>query len=89
MKDKDEKTKEGSQAVDNENIKAMAEMWDQVAERFGSISKQLKAQGLKDAQSWLSKKFTKQSAKEHFTNSDLYKFYESQLQLLFAVHAYL
>jgi hypothetical protein len=59
VKEKDEKSKESSQAVDNENIKAMAEMWDQVAERFASVSK-FKGQGLKDAQSWLSKKFAKQ-----------------------------
>ena len=90
MKEKDEKTKESSQAVDNENIKLMSEMWEQAAERFSSSSvNKFKAQGLKDAQSWLSKKFTTQGSKEHFTNSDLYKFYESQLQLLFAVHAQL
>ena len=88
MKEKDEKSKESSQAVDNENIKAMTEMWDQAAERFTNIAK-FKGQALKDAQSLLSKKFTKQSGKEQFTNSDLYKFYESQLQLMFALHAQL
>lgn len=43
MQYKDEKAKESSQAVDNQNMKAMSEMWEQAAERFASSTTKYKA----------------------------------------------
>lgn len=43
VQEKDEKARESSQAVDNQNMKAMSEMWEQAAERFASSLTKLKA----------------------------------------------
>ena len=43
MQEKDDKVKESSQAVDNQNMKAMSEMWEQAAERFAQSTTKYKA----------------------------------------------
>ena len=43
MQEKDDKAKESSQAVDNQNMKAMSEMWEQATERFASSTTKFKA----------------------------------------------
>ena len=43
MQEKDDKAKESSQAVDNQNMKAMSEIWEQAAERFTSSTTKYKA----------------------------------------------
>lgn len=60
--------------VDNENLKAMKELWDTIVAEKGVISAKHKAQGAKDANVWVAKKFPK---REGFAVSELFKLYES------------
>lgn len=63
------------QAVDVENVKAMKEVWDQIADKKHRLS-------AKEAQALLQKRFPKSTLKDAFTNSEIFKLYQSQATLL-------
>ncbi|CDW82092.1 viral a-type inclusion protein repeat containing protein [Stylonychia lemnae] len=84
----------GTLQLDPSNIITMKECWEQVNERFKQLNlSKFQKQAIKDAQQWLNQRFgslPKAKKKEDdFRESELYKFFDTQLQLTLQLNLYI
>lgn len=72
----------------------MKDCWDSIGERFKpyNLTKYSK-QSAKDAYQWLTQRFNNQpkpkNKSEDFKESEIYKFYETQLQTILSLNLYI